>query len=234
MMRDGVRELTEALFAAGDVHGAICMAGPGTHLSGPAFQALPIGFPKLVVSPLASGQRQFEPYVGLRDVAVMHSVADIAGSTTSPREVFRSAAGYIVGAASAYREQEAIPSELDGPTDRRDLDEREHDPGHGPRPGRLESGRLRGRHLPRQRRRRPGPGDFVESGRAAAVLDFTTTELGATLVGGLMDAGPNRMEAAGRAGLPQVLVPGCVDFITCGTFAERRGVPRPVDVPTQP
>ena len=61
---------------------------------------------------------------------------------------------------------------------------------------------------------------FVEEGRAAAVLDYTTTELGAGLVGGLMDAGPTRMETAGRKGIPQVLVPGCVDFITCGTLAE--------------
>jgi uncharacterized protein (UPF0261 family) len=61
--------------------------------------------------------------------------------------------------------------------------------------------------------------NFIASGQAVAVLDYTTTELGARVLGGLMDPGPTRMEAAGRAGIPQVLVPGCVDFITSGRWA---------------
>jgi uncharacterized protein (UPF0261 family) len=56
----------------------------------------------------------------------------------------------------------------------------------------------------------------VGSGMVDAVIDYTTTVLAGHLVGGLMDPGPDRMETAGRAGLPQVLVPGCTDFITCG------------------
>jgi uncharacterized protein (UPF0261 family) len=52
------------------------------------------------------------------------------------------------------------------------------------------------------------------------VLDFTTTELASTEVGGLMDAGPERMEVAGKVGVPQVLVPGCLDLITVGPFEE--------------
>src|SRR5262249_56106037 len=67
-----------------------------------AFQALPLGFPKLVVSPLASGQRTFQAFVGLRDVAVMHSVADIAGINDITEKVYRSAAGYILGAATFF------------------------------------------------------------------------------------------------------------------------------------
>jgi uncharacterized protein (UPF0261 family) len=62
--------------------------------------------------------------------------------------------------------------------------------------------------------------DFVASGQAVAVLDYTTTELSAHMVGGLMDSGPRRMESAGEQGIPQVLVPGCVDFITCGRWAD--------------
>jgi uncharacterized protein (UPF0261 family) len=58
--------------------------------------------------------------------------------------------------------------------------------------------------------------DAVQSGRVNAVLDYTTTELGFYLVGGLMNPGPHRMESAAKAGLPQVLVPGCTDFITTG------------------
>jgi uncharacterized protein (UPF0261 family) len=61
---------------------------------------------------------------------------------------------------------------------------------------------------------------LIEDGDFDAVLDFTTTELGGHEIGGLMDPGPERMQAAGRAALPQVLVPGCIDFITCGRYEE--------------
>ena len=218
-MREGVRELTKELAAAGEVEGAICVGGAGAHLAGPAFQELPIGFPKLVVSPLASGQRQFEAYVGLRDVAVMHSVADIAGVNVITERVFRSAAGYIAGAAAAYRD------DIDG--ERSDSAPTVVVSMNGNTTKAMDRGRARleragyavvtfhangvgGRALEA----------FVDSGQAVAALDYTTTELGAGLVGGLMDSGPTRMEAAGRSGIPQVLVPGCVDFITSGPRAE--------------
>jgi uncharacterized protein (UPF0261 family) len=219
-MRDGVRDRTANLYAEGEIDAAICIGGAGTHLSGPAFQLLPIGFPKLVVSPLASGQRQFEPYVGLRDVAVMHSVADIAGVNDITERVFNSAAGYIVGAAAAHRAEQSGARPIDGaPTIAVSM--------NGNTTAAMDLGRARlqkagyavvtfhangvgGRALEA----------FVDEGRAAAVLDYTTTELGAGLVGGLMDAGPTRMETAARNGVPQVLVPGCVDFITCGPWAE--------------
>ena len=234
-MRAGVQKLTAALFVAGEVDAAICIGGAGTHLSGPAFQSLPIGFPKLVVSPLASGRRQLEPYVGLRDVAVMHSVADIAGINDITEKVFNTAAGYIVGAAAAHRDERSRGGADDGaPTVAVSM--------NGNTTIAMDLGRARlqkagyavvtfhangvgGRALEA----------FVEEDRAAAVLDYTTTELGAGLVGGLMDAGPTRMETAGRKGIPQVLVPGCVDFITCGTLGRNRtGIPRAGDVRPQP
>ncbi len=219
-MRDGVRETTEALVAAGRVHGVICIGGAAAHVAGPAFQVLPVGFPKLVVTPLASGRRQFEPYVGVRDVAVMHSVADIAGLNEITEKVCRTAAGYIVGAAGTS----LAASDRDGdgtsrPTVAVSMN------GNTTQP--LDHGRARleeegyavvtfhangvgGRALE----------DLVAAGRATAVLDFTTTELGAGLVGGLMQTTPTRMEAAGRLGIPQVLVPGCVDFITAGNWQD--------------
>ena len=217
VMQVGVREVTSELVEAGRVQGAICIGGAGAHLAGPAFQAIPIGFPKLVVSPLASGQRQFEPYVGLRDVAVMHSVADIAGINDITRRIYGSAAGYIVGAAAAYKGGDAEGSREVRPTVAMSMNGNTTKPMDRGRALLEEAGYavvifhangVGGRALE----------DFASSGRAAAVLDYTTTELGANLVGGLMDAGPTRMEAAGKAALPQVLVPGCIDFITCGLW----------------
>jgi uncharacterized protein (UPF0261 family) len=216
VMRAGVARLTVAMAMDSQIHGVACIGGAGAHLSGPAFQDLPVGFPKLVVSPLASGDRTFEPYVGLRDVAVLHSVADIAGVNALTSRVYRTAAGYIVGAARSARKAPhdeqwppTIAVSMNGnttPAVARAIQELEqlelscvsfHANGVG------------GRAME----------DFIASGQAVAALDYTTTELGARLVGGLMDPGPKRMEAAARAGIPQVLVPGCVDFITAGRWA---------------
>jgi uncharacterized protein (UPF0261 family) len=218
-MRGGVKAVAEAFVSAGRVHGAICIGGAGAHLAGPAFQALPIGFPKLIVSPLASGQRQFEPYVGLRDVAVMHSVADLAGVNEITSKVYDSAAGYIAGAAKAFAATQRVSSLPTKPTVAVSMNGNTT-PALDRARARLEAEGLSvvafhangvgGRALE----------DFVASGGAAAVLDYTTTELGAHLVGGLMDAGPRRMESAGAAGVPEVLVPGCIDFITCGRWPE--------------
>src|SRR5262249_42937670 len=93
MMQIGVREAAGSLRESGRIQGAICTGGAAANSAGPAFQSLPLGFPKLVVSPLASGQRTFQAFVGLRDVAVMHSVADIAGINDITEKVYRSAAG---------------------------------------------------------------------------------------------------------------------------------------------
>ena len=218
-MRVGVRRVTEQLVEAGHAHGAICLGGAGAHLAGPAFQALPLGFPKLVLSPLASGRRHFEPFVGLRDVAVMHSVADIAGINEITSKVYRSAAGFIVGAAAAYAKSQGtgrpntsrtVAISMNGNTTPALSRARAQLEGAGFEVVAFHANGAGGRALE----------DYVASGRPAGVLDYTTTELGARTVGGLMDAGPARMEAAGTLGIPQVLVPGCIDFITCGPWEE--------------
>ena len=218
-MQDGIASEVVRLVGEGSVHGALCVAGAGAHLVGPAFQRLPLGFPKMILTPLASGSRIFEPFVGIRDVAVLHSVADIAGVNAITDPIYNQAAGYIVGAAraasraplSASRNGKlTIAASMNGNTTpavnraRQLLDEFEvvafHANGSG---GRAMEG-------------------LIQDGAFSAVLDFTTTELGGHLVGGLMDSGPTRMEVAGQLGLPQILVPGCLDFITCGRLEETK------------
>lgn len=216
-MQNGVAKLTIAMAQRNQIHGAVCIGGAGAHLAGPAFQALDIGFPKLVVSPLASGDRKFEPYVGLRDVAVLHSVADIAGVNALTERVYRMTAGYIVGAAraSGHRARDErwppmVAISMNGNTTPAVVGATEQLERHGLSCVSFHANGVGGRAME----------DFIASRRAVAVLDYTTTELAARLVGGLMDPGPSRMEAAGRAGIPQVLVPGCVDFITSGRWEE--------------
>lgn len=217
-LRAGVSSVLHRLLDAAEIDGAVCMGGAGTHIAGPALQELPLGFPKLIVSPLASGSRTFDTYVGIRDVAVMHSVADIIGVNTVTAPVYRAAAGYIYGAALSYatgqpggtisipEDQLTVAVSMNGNTTpalmraRAQLEER------GIQFVAFHANGTGGRALE----------DAVQSGRVNAVLDYTTTELGFNLVGGLMNPGPDRMESAARAGLPQVLVPGCTDFITTG------------------
>jgi uncharacterized protein (UPF0261 family) len=214
-MRGGVAKLTTSMAARSEIDGAACIGGAGAHLAGPAFQALNIGFPKLIVSPLASGDRKFEPYMGLRDVAVLHSVADVAGVNVVTARVYKATAGYIVGAARASRdgpgEEEWPPTiaiSMNGNTTPAVTQATQQLQRRGLSCVSFHANGVGGRAME----------DFIASGQAVAALDYTTTELGARLVGGLMDPGPTRMEAAGRAGIPQVLVPGCIDFITCGRW----------------
>lgn len=219
-LRSGVSAILARLVADDEIDGAVCMGGAGTHIAGPGLQDMPLGFPKLIVSPLASGSRTFNAYVGIRDVAVMHSVADIIGLNPVTNSVYRSAAGYIYGAAlshlvrgtanpAAVNGSITVAVSMNGNTTPALMRAREHLENRGYRFVAFHANGTGGRALE----------DAVRTGQVNAVLDYTTTELGAHLVGGLMDPGPDRMEAAGRAGLPQVLVPGCIDFITCGPLA---------------
>ncbi len=64
---------------------------------------------------------------------------------------------------------------------------------------------------------------LIESGAIDGVLDVTTTELADELVGGVLTAGPDRVEAAARAGVPAVVAPGCIDMVN---FGERESVPK--------
>jgi len=215
-LRAGASDVIVGLVRDGIIDGVVCMGGAGTHIVGPALQLLPVGFPKLVVSPLASGSRTFEPYVGIKDVAVIHSVADIIGINAITAEVYRSAAGYIAGAAIQYqrRSKSAVPRRptvavcMNGNTTAALMIARDQLEARGYDFVAFHANGVGGRALE----------DAVSGGGIDVVIDFTLTELSGRLVGGLMDPGPHRLEAAGAAGIPQIVVPGCVDFITTGSM----------------
>src|SRR5262245_24083237 len=97
-MVEGVQRLATELCAAGKFDGMICLGGAeGSVLGAAAAKALPIGLPKIIVSPIASGQRRFGPFVGTRDVLVMHSIIDILGINPISTTVFDNAAAAIWG-----------------------------------------------------------------------------------------------------------------------------------------
>lgn len=203
------------LVAAGRIHGVISLGGTGgTAIGTAAMRALPLGFPKVMVSTVASGN--VAPYVGVKDIVMVPSIVDVAGLNRVSRQVFTAAAGAISGMVSALSSGEAatdtsapkplIVASMFGNTTKavehaRGILETAgfevlvfHATGAGGRT--MES--------------------LIETGLVAGVLDLTTTEWADELVGGVLNAGPTRLEAAARHGVPAVVAPGCLDMVNFG------------------
>src|SRR3954471_22572580 len=213
LMQDGVRALVVRLFAEGRVHGVLCLGGAeGALLGAAAMQALPVGVPKLVVSPSASGRRTFAAFVGESDVCVMHSVVDILGLNGISRAIFDNAAAAMAGmvrdagAALGTLGEHCVGITMLGQTT----------------PGVM---RLRGALLPAGHEPvifhangvgGPATEHLCEGGALQGVVDYTLSEVANSLKDGIHATGPERLTVAGRVGLPQVVVPGCVDFFNQG------------------
>jgi uncharacterized protein (UPF0261 family) len=209
-MAAGAKAILGRLFEQGDIHGVVSLGGSaGTAIATAAMRALPYGFPKFMVSTLASGD--IKPYVGTRDICMMPSVLDIAGLNRVSRRIISNAAGAICGMVQleppgALDEKPAIAATMFGVTTpcvtaaRHALEQRGyevlvfHATGIG------------GQAMEQ----------LIEDGAFQAVLDLTTTELADELVGGVMSAGPHRLEAAGRKGIPQLVSPGAIDMVNFG------------------
>ena len=211
-MARGAAAVIPRLFAEGRLHGVLGLGGSnGSALVTEAMRALPVGVPKLMVSTIASGDTR--PYVGAVDIAMMYSVVDIAGINRVSERILTNAAAAIAGMARAYASFEPstaakplIGATMFGVTTpcvtaaRQDLEARGyevlvfHATGTGGQS--LEA--------------------LVAGGFLVGVLDITTTELADELVGGVLSAGPDRLEAAGAAGLPQVVSLGALDMVNFG------------------
>jgi len=197
----------EKLVANRKVDGVISLGGGGgTAIGTAAMRTLPIGFPKLMVSTLASGNTA--QYVGVKDITMMPSIVDVAGLNRISRQILTRAAGAICGMVEvappvAGADKPLIVASMFGNTTdcvqaAKKILEAEgyevlvfHATGIGGRT--MES--------------------LIESGLAAGVLDITTTEWADELVGGFLTAGPNRLEAAAKTGTPAIVAPGCIDMV---------------------
>jgi uncharacterized protein (UPF0261 family) len=212
-MVEGVRTVCLRLWLEGRITGVLCLGGAeGALLGAAAMHALPVGVPKVLVSPSASGRRPFGPFVGESDVLVMHSVVDILGLNPIARAVFDNAAAAVVGMAR------------EGATPVRDLDGRSVGVtmlGHTtPAVMRIRSALEDAGHEPVVFHANgvggPAMEKLVAAGALAGVVDYTLSEVANSLLDGLHATGPERLRAAGAHGLPQVVVPGCVDFFNQG------------------
>jgi uncharacterized protein (UPF0261 family) len=187
--------------------GIVSMGGSaGTAVGTSAMRALPVGVPKVMVSTVAAGDTT--NYVGIKDVSMIPSVVDVAGINRISRRIFANAAGAIAGMVEtevqeAAEDKPLITASMFGNTTEAVDQARSimedagyevlvfHCTGAG---GRTMEG-------------------LIDEGLIEGVLDITTTEWADELAGGVLTAGPERMDAAGRAGIPQVIVPGCLDMV---------------------
>ena len=214
-MIDGARAVAARLYAERELGGVLAVGGgQGTSIGTAAMQVLPIGVPKLMVSTMASGRSTFEPYVGTADVTLMHSVADILGINAVTRRVFANAAAAIVAMAEAA---EAVPpstrpvlgATMLGLTTPCVLGARALLEAWGYELVAFHANGTGGRCMER----------LAEEGLIRGVLDLSTQEITGTVCRGLFDAGPDRLTAAGRLGLPQVVAPGGTDYIVMGPLS---------------
>jgi uncharacterized protein (UPF0261 family) len=214
-MGAGAEAVITRLQREGRIEGVLALGGSGgSSIATRAMRALPVGFPKLMVSTLASGDTR--PYVGAVDVTMMYSVVDISGVNRVSARIMANAAGAIAGMVRArvpaLEAKPLIGATMFGVTTpcvteaRRRLEERGyevlvfHATGTGGQS--LEA--------------------LVKDGFLEGVLDVTTTELADELVGGVLSAGPERLTAAGAAGVPQVVSLGALDMVN---FGPRETVP---------
>lgn len=211
-MTRGTTEVVTRLHAEGRLDGIVGVGGSGgTSIIAPAMRSLPVGVPKLLVSTMASGDTR--PYVGTSDVAMLYSVVDIAGLNRISERILANAAGAIAGMTrAATRFSSSLPTRpvvaatmygVTTPcveTARTWLEERGyevlvfHATGSG---GRAMEG-------------------LIRSGFISGVLDITTSELTDEVVGGAFTAGPERLDAAAVAGIPQVVSLGAAEMATFG------------------
>src|SRR4051812_45837512 len=194
------------LYAEGTIHGVISLGGGGgTAIATAGMRALPIGFPKLMVSTLASGNTAH--YVGVKDIVMMPSIVDVAGLNRISREILTRAAGAICGMVEAEVVEAAdrplVVASMFGNTTECVQHARKVLEAAGYEVLVFHATGVGGRTME----------SLIEAGLVAGVLDLTTTEWADELVGGFLGAGPTRLEAAATCGVPAVVAPGCLDMV---------------------
>jgi uncharacterized protein (UPF0261 family) len=215
-MSTGSARIVGQLHADGRLDAILALGGSGgATLGSAAMRALPIGVPKLLVSTMAAGDTR--PYVGESDIAMLHSVVDVAGINRISARILGNAAAAIAGmaraaagpSADAPDQQHARPlvaATMFGVTTPCVTVARERLEALGYEVLVFHATGTGGRAMEA----------LVRAGALEGVLDVSTTELADEIGGGVLSAGPDRLEAAGAAGIPQVVSLGALDMINFG------------------
>jgi uncharacterized protein (UPF0261 family) len=207
--------LVAKLAAEGRIHGILSLGGGGgTAIGTAAMRALPLGFPKLMVSTLAAGN--VAPYLGTKDITMMPSIADVAGLNRLSRVIFTRAAGAICGMVESEpvidSARPLVVASMFGNTTACVTEAKKVLEAAGYEVLVFAATGAGGRIME----------SVIESGIVSGVLDLTTTEWADELVGGVLNAGPERMDAAVKANVPVVVGPGCLDMVN---FGEQASIP---------
>jgi uncharacterized protein (UPF0261 family) len=209
-MREALKNLTLSLYSEGKLDAITSMGGAeGAVMGAAAMMVLPVGVPKLLVSPIASGYHFFEPLVGTRDMMVVHSVVDILGLNPIACTIFDNVAAALKGMLEhghglpkPATGERFVAMTMLGNTTKAVMAAKDLLAEHGFEAVIFHSNGVGG----------PAMEELAEMGQFVGVIDFTTNEIYDPLVGGIHDGGPHRLKRIGQMGLPQVVVPGCIDF----------------------
>ena len=222
---EGIALVVAELHREGRVDGVFGLGGSaGTVIASSAMRALPFGLPKVMVSTLASGQTR--PFVGGSDIAMFHPVADLAGLNRLTGVALSNAAHALVGMIRAPKltpaggdRKRVVAATMFGVTTPCVDRARASLEAEGLEVLVFHATGIGGRSME----------GLIRDGQVDAVLDLTTTELADEVVGGILSAGPDRLKAAVRRGIPQVLSVGALDMVNFGPratvperFADRR------------
>ena len=214
VMGRGVNETVSKLFKENKIDGLISLGGSaGTTIGTAAMRSLPYGVPKVMVSTLASGDTS--PFVGTKDILMLNSVVDVAGLNKILKTVLTNAA---LSVASMVKNNELvkniksdkplIAASMFGVTTPCIEKAKEYLEDKGYEVLVFHATGTGGRTME----------ELVREGHLVGVLDVTTTELADELVGGVLTAGKNRLEAAAEKGIPQVISTGALDMVNFGPF----------------
>ena len=205
-MAEGAPRILARLLAEKRIDGVISLGGGGGTAIGTAgMRALPIGFPKVMVSTLASGNTA--QYLGVKDIVMFPSIVDVAGLNRISRQILTRAAGAICGMVEAVvpitADKPVIVASMFGNTTECVQSARKLLEAAGYEVLVFHATGTGGRIME----------SLIETGLVAGVLDITTTEWADELAGGVLSAGPTRLEAAARMGVPAIVTPGCLDMV---------------------
>jgi uncharacterized protein (UPF0261 family) len=223
VMANGATAIITRLVAEGKIHGIVSMGGTqGTTLSTKVMRALPYGFPKVMVSTMASGN--VSHWVDIKDITMMFSVTDILGLNPVSRKILANAAGAVCGMAAIEVRMEAEEKPLVGVTT----------------VGITTQGAMKAIEVLEAAGYETivfhaiGPGgrameQMMREGIIGAVLDFSTIEVSNEMYHALLAGGPDRLTTAGKLGLPQVICPGAIEVLV---YNEPETVPPPYNTRT--
>lgn len=210
VMSKGARAICQELQQQGKIHAIIGMGGGGgTSIATTAMQGLPVGFPKVCITTLASGNTS--EYVGSKDIVLFPSIVDISGINQFSRLIISRAAGAICGMV----ETDPIVDENDDPIVMISMF------GNTTKCVEMCAEMLKKKGFESLIFHATGGGgrameSLILENMAVAVLDITTTEWADEYCGGALTAGPQRLDGPGIVGIPHVICPGCLDMVNFG------------------